>query len=377
MSEHEQDHPAPEDPQSGAPEDHGAPAEAPQWIPVPPANPHAVGAGSRPGRALAIAAMAAGLVALLTAAVSAFYFSPLLAASAVLAFVAIVLGIIALVKRQRPLPASVTGLVAAGLAIIVAIAGGMFALGTALAPDIPDPGPDAGETAPPPSDAAIEWPANMATGGIIFGEGGAPVRSAPLRPGTAPQPAEVRRDGTRTDVLIYLDYRCPYCLNFEQANQELLDQALADGSTTVEIVPLTFLDRASAGSYYSSRVSGAMACVVDAQPEAAWKAHSALLSPEAQPEEGIAGPTNDELIERVDGAVGGLDRAARDCIAKERFVPFAKALNDWVFANPVPNAIDRQLRVTGTPLVLVNGVPYPGDPGDGAAFRAFFEKQSQ
>jgi len=379
MSEHEQDHPAPEEPQGGAPEDQSVPAAGtPQWIPVPPANPHAAGAAPRPGRGLAIAAMATGLVALLTTAVSAFYFRPLLVAGAALALLAIVLGVIALVKRQRPLPASVTGLVAAGLALIVAVAGGMFALGAALAPDIPDPGPDAGETAPPPSDAsAIEWPANMATGGIIFGTGGAPVLSDPLRPGTAPQPAEVRRDGTKTDVLIYLDYRCPYCLIFEQANQALLEQALADGSTTVEVVPLTFLDRASAGSYYSSRASGAMACVVDAQPEVAWKAHTALLSPEAQPEEGIAGPTNDELVERIDDAVGGLDPAVRDCIATERFVPFAKALNDWVFANAVPNALDPQLRVTGTPLVLVNGAPYQGDPSDGTAFRTFFEEHSK
>lgn len=386
--------PAPQDPalQDPAQQIPAQPAPAPQpaapqWIPVAPQHPYAAPAQQpATGRALALAAMAVGLVALLTAVVSALYFRPAAGIGAALGLAAAVLGVIALVKRQRPLPASISGLVAAALAILVALASGMFALGAALMPSLPaaDPetdGPGTNETTPPDSGSAIEWPANMANGGIVFElaetDGIEPVRSDPLEPGTAPQPTQVQRDGSQNDVLIYVDYRCPFCMQFEEQNSELLGSAVSEGNTTVQVVPLTFLDRASAGSYYSSRAAGAVACLADQQPEAAWPAHVALLSAELQPEEGIAGPTNEELIASLDRATGGLSAAAKECITGERFVPFASALNDWVFANPIPNAENAGMRVSSTPTVLVNGVPYPGDPADGEAFRAFFEAQTK
>jgi protein-disulfide isomerase len=52
-------------------------------------------------------------------------------------------------------------------------------------------------------------------------------------------------------------------------------------------------------------------------------------------------------------------------------VPFAQALNEWVFQNPVPNTVDTNVRLEGTPTVVVNGVVYPGDAADPAEFKAF------
>ncbi|MBN9613364.1 MAG: DsbA family protein, partial [Actinobacteria bacterium] len=274
---------------------------------------------------------------------------------------------------------------AGALAILLALGAGVFAIGSALLPirsgDATGETPPPAETAPPEGDgSAIDWPANMATGGIIFGSTGGsiePQRSAPLTQGTAPAVPEVTRDDGKNDVLLYVDYRCPYCMHFEEQNSALLEAAMQTGNTTVEVVPLTFLDRASNGSYYSSRAAGAVACLVDQQPELAWKAHVALLSSKLQPEEGISGPDNAQLISELEGAVGGLNAKAKDCITTERFVPFAQALSNWVFANTIPNAKDATLRVEGTPTALVNGVPYTGDPTDGAAFRAFFEEQTK
>lgn len=376
MSEHEQDPNAPEPQQDDR-----------QWIPVPPPNPYA--AASRPpgGRALAIAAMVLGLVALLTVAVAAAYFTPLavlLGAAAGIA--AIVLGIVALVRRSRPKAAGVVGLAAGALSLlsaVVILALASFALVATTMESQQRGGGDSEWSDDAEPEAMLEWPANMETGGIVFergegGEGSAPaVRlSDPVGAGGAPVPLDVDRSGGVADVVVYLDYRCPYCLHFEEANGALLGELASSGAATVQLVPLTFLDRVDSTSY-SSRAAGAMACVVDGQPEAAWAAHNALLSAEVQPSESVPGLSNDELIAALDAAAGGLDPGVRECVGSERFVPFAQALNDWVFANSVPNAVEPAQRVTGTPMALVNGVVYTGAPDDAAAFRQFIDEQSR
>ncbi|QIM17115.1 hypothetical protein G7067_12985 [Leucobacter insecticola] len=110
---------------------------------------------------------------------------------------------------------------------------------------------------------------------------------------------------------------------------------------------------------------------MDTQPEYAWDAHKTLLDPDFQPEEGTGAYTNEELI----AALPGLNDATRSCITEERYQPFALELTKWVFANPVPFAKDPKLAVEGTPMAVVNGVPYAGDLADGAAFRAFLKAQ--
>ena len=235
--------------------------------------------------------------------------------------------------------------------------------------------------APDGSDAtasAVEWPANLATGGIVFVErdGAVDVLASDAPSGNAvPAPVDAAGIGAEHHIRIYLDYRCPYCAFFEEANAETLEQAVLQGGAAVEIHPLTFLDRLSADSAYSSRAAGAIECLADAQPEAAWVGHQALLDQGFQPEEGTEGHDNAALIAELDRAAGGLNGDARACIEEERFVPFAQALNDWVFSTPVPGAKESGLEVTGTPLVVVDGVPYPGDPRDGDAFRAFLAQQ--
>jgi protein-disulfide isomerase len=354
-----------------------------EWIAVAPQHPYAA-PPSQTGRGLAIAAMTLGLVALLTAAVAAWYFNFVAFFAGALGVAAVILAVIALVKRQRPQAASITGLASGALSVVAAIVIGtvgvmtLFTNAIALT-DVTDP-PAQEETEEwepgDPAEALIEWPANMASGGIVFASNGGdplPLTAPPLEPGTAPQPYPIDRAGGTADVLIYVDYRCPHCMSFELANAQLLELAIDEGAT-VEIVPVSFLDRASEGTYYSSRAAGAMSCLADSQPEAAWAAHQALLTPQVQPAAG-PGLTNDDLVAVIDGAVGGLQAEARDCIETERFVGFAQALNSWVFATTAPNAIDPNLRVQGTPTVLVNGVLYEGDPSDAAAFGSFFLEQ--
>ncbi|NLA65668.1 MAG: thioredoxin domain-containing protein [Leucobacter sp.] len=354
------------------------------WVAVPPPHPHPAGQQRPAGSGLAIAAMALGLIALLSAVVAAFYFGSLVVLGGALGCVAIIVAIVALVRRSQPWAASLTGLIAGAIAMLVAIIVGALSvvavttnlLGSGNTTEGGNDGQVEEWTPDTPSDTLIEWPANMASGGIVFaahGDQPMPLQSAPLQPGTAPQPHEVVRGDGATDILIYVDYRCPHCSTFEQANSELLTQAIADGAT-VEVVTLSFLDRASEGTYYSSRAAAAVACIVDLQPESAWAAHTALLSPAVQPGGG-PGLSNEELVAVLDDAAGGLSPAAADCITTERFVTFTQALNSWVFANTVPNANQAGLRVEGTPLVLVNGDAYVGEPSDGQAFANFLAQQ--
>lgn len=363
----------------------GPPSPGPQWIPVPPPNPYAQAGSGRPGKGLGITSMAVGLVALLTAIIAAAYFAPAAFIGGFFGLIAVVLGIIALVKKQRPKGTWITGLVAGGIAMLLGLVIGALGVGTmalqalGASPggtlrDSLEPGTESkpGEAEPRPS--LIEWPANMATGGIVFGEWLEPMRSAPLEPGEAPEISEVDRGSGVLDIRVYVDYRCPYCGIFEQTNGPMLSELVHGGAATLELVPLTFLDKASQGSYYSSRASAAVACVVDGQPESAWAAHSTLLAPEVQPREGGTGQTNEELFAILDRSTGGLSASVEDCITTERFVPFAQALTSWVFSNPVPNAEDPELQVNATPFVVVNGIPYEGNPGDSEAFTVFLSE---
>lgn len=349
-----------------------------EWTPVPPPNPYASGqGGAQPGggKAFAIVAMALGLAALLTVGVAVSYFDPFFAIlGAVMGALALVLGIIALVKRGRPKAAGIVGVVAGSLAILVPVA---LALATTvlLVSEKTElqPVEEAEEWTPDEQqESLIEWPANMATGGVVFerGEGSAPAvrASEPLPAGRAPEASAVDREDDVADILLYVDYRCPHCFDFEAENGALLEDLVSSGRATLEIVPLSFVDRT-----YSAPMAGAMACVADGQPGAAWAAHAALFSAEVQ----VPEPTPQLLITAIDAAAGGLDPSVRDCIETGRFTPFAQALSGWAFSNPVPNALDASMTVTGTPFALVNGAPYPGAAEDGQAFARFVDEQTR
>lgn len=374
----------PQPPQSAPqpePAQHSQPAQYSQ--PAPPPHPYAQAAG-RPGRGLAIAAMALGLVAVLTTAVSVFYFGFFAVAGGLLGLAAVILGVIALVLRQRRVP-SIVGVASGALAMIAVVAIGGMALGALIAPaatggtsETAEAAPDEDDAAVPDAGEAVLWPANMATGGLVFvsdGAGGIELsRSEAPYDNALPEPSDAAALGEPALIRVYLDYRCPYCAEFERASAQTLEAAVTSGAAAVELHPLTFLDRISPDAY-SSRVAGTMACMADQQPDGAWDAHTALLDPAFQPSESEPGKDDATILAELERATGGLDDAARSCIEEQRFVPFALALNDWIFANPVPYAADPELMVTGTPLVVVDGVPYPGAPADGEAFRAFLAQQ--
>jgi protein-disulfide isomerase len=148
-------------------------------------------------------------------------------------------------------------------------------------------------------------------------------------------------------VAVYLDYLCPYCGRFEKANAAELDRLIAAGTMRLELHPLAFLDRLSAGTRYSTRSANAVATVADAAPDRVLAFNRALY--ERQPAEGGPGLTDDEIAAIAAGV--GVDAAVTGRFRQGTFEP-------WVTAGTAA-AVDAG--VSGTPTVRINGKAFTGD----------------
>ncbi|WP_285116521.1 thioredoxin domain-containing protein [Leifsonia sp. fls2-241-R2A-40a] len=169
-------------------------------------------------------------------------------------------------------------------------------------------------------------------------------------------------------VDIWFDAMCPVCGAFEKTNGETLAKAVDDGSITLRLHPLTFLDAVSNGTGYSTRAAAALTCVAVTDQNATLPFYQALFTD--QPEENSDGLTDKELVKRASDAGAG---DISSCVADSG--PY-KA---WAQANTAnsqkgPIEVDGKKAldtIKGTPTVLVNGKQYPGGVTDGKAFTAF------
>ena len=89
----------------------------------------------------------------------------------------------------------------------------------------------------------------------------------------------------------YIDFMCPVCNQFEQLYGEAIDGLVDDGTITLNIHPISILDRASQGTEYSTRAANAMYCVAAADADASVPFMQAMFA--NQPAEGSTGLTND------------------------------------------------------------------------------------
>lgn len=222
-------------------------------------------------------------------------------------------------------------------------------------------------------------PKNMASSGAVFEQGFNVVPTAALDAGAEPVPTKVDREKLPVDIVLYVDYMCPVCGAFEQANQKLLDEVVESGKATVEVHPMTALDDRST-DVYSSRSANAFACMVNYSPKNAWKFHTSLLSKSVQPQEYTDGLSNEQLIEQAKKAGADTDADIADCIETETFISFVNAASDRALAGPLPNIAEGQTitNVSGTPTVLVNGIEYKATAehpwNDPAGFSDFLYK---
>jgi protein-disulfide isomerase len=216
-------------------------------------------------------------------------------------------------------------------------------------------------------------PANMRSDGIIIGKELKAVRTAAI-PADGKPVATVRdKKSTVVSIRIYLDYFCPVCKSFETANKSQITGWLKTGAATLEIHPISLLDRSSQGTRYSSRAANAGACVANYSPDDYWVFTQAMYA--RQPTEGTVGLSNSQIISVIKSAkVHNLPKISA-CVNREKFKSWVDAATTRAENGPLPDSNVKT--VTGTPTIIVNGVQYvltSTNVASASAFAAFVEQ---
>jgi protein-disulfide isomerase len=212
-------------------------------------------------------------------------------------------------------------------------------------------------------------PKNMASNGILFtGDGTAisSVTTKALEPDADPVPTDTSATDAAVNIVTYIDYACPICQTFEAANTEQITGWVTQGAATLEIHPISILDRVSLGTKYSSRAANAAVCVANYEPDQYLAVNDALFA--GQPEENTSGLDTAALRTLVADAGADSDEVA-SCITDKTFGDWVEAATDRATDGEL--ASDTVTEFVGTPTVLVNGELYQGSISDAAAFAAF------
>jgi protein-disulfide isomerase len=173
-----------------------------------------------------------------------------------------------------------------------------------------------------PATPAAGVPGSTAHYGVLVGQPSAPVH-----------------------VVIYEDFQCPFCREFEATSAGLLKQYVAEKKISVEYRPIAFLDQHST-SQYSTRSLNAAACVTAAGGSDAFlKFHDLLYA--HQPAEGTAGLPDSQLLSYAK-QVGVSGRKVQSCIDGEQY-------RGWTVG--ATNASSKA-GINGTPTIFVNGSPF-------------------
>ncbi|WP_314505772.1 thioredoxin domain-containing protein [uncultured Microbacterium sp.] len=149
-------------------------------------------------------------------------------------------------------------------------------------------------------------------------------------------------DGDQT-MDTYIDFMCPVCNQFEQAYGAAIQGLVDDGTITLNIHPISILNRASQGTEYSTRAANAMYCVAAADGTAAVPFMQAMF--QNQPEEQTPGLTNDQIIAiAAASGVTGIDA----CVNDGEYAGYVTAMTDKTPIAPGATGI-------GTPTIAING----------------------
>jgi protein-disulfide isomerase len=210
-------------------------------------------------------------------------------------------------------------------------------------------------------------PLNMRSDGIVIGESFEAVQTGAIRPGQQPVATVHDPDSEAIAIVMYVDYFSPLGAAFEKANGDQITTWLQTGAASLEVHPLAILDRVSQGTKYSSRAANAAACVANYSPNQFYGFHTRLL--DAQPEEGSAGLTTEQLIALTIKAQVSESTKVRSCIENQDFLAWVADARDRALTGPIPNS--DVAAISSTPTVIVNGHQYEGAPNDSVAFSAF------
>lgn len=148
-----------------------------------------------------------------------------------------------------------------------------------------------------------------------------------------------------SELQVYLDFMCPYCGQFEDANGSDLDTLRSSGDLTVTYHLLANLDSLSMGTQYSTRAANAAATVASEAPDAFVPFVEGLFA--QQPEENTEGLTDDEIAQIAVDA--GVPQEVADTFTDGTY-------NEWV---AVATQQAKREGVSGTPTVKLDGKTLP------------------
>jgi protein-disulfide isomerase len=209
-------------------------------------------------------------------------------------------------------------------------------------------------------------PRNMASDGITITQGDKAVRTAATAAGGQPTGTATPSSG-KIAIRTYEDFGCPFCGQFEQTNGAYIASLLKSGSATLTIYPVSILDRNFQGSKYSTRAANAASAVANYSPDQFYAFHKLLYA--HQPAEGSNGLSDDQLIAYAKQAKVGNLAAITAAIRDHRFFNWVGDATDRFLKGSLPASNVKT--VTGTPIVVVNGKQFTGQPTDKAGFSSF------
>ena len=157
------------------------------------------------------------------------------------------------------------------------------------------------------------------------------------------------------EIQIYVDYQCPICQAFDVPNSAQMRSWADVGAATIEIRPISFLDRASLNEY-SSRAANSAFCVANFEPDSFFDFHELLML--NQPEEGTSGHDDDQLFAYAEESGAGTEEI-KGCIQAKSFGDYTEQHTQRVLSEPQDG-----VSVSGTPTILVNGNQYTWATGD-------------
>ncbi|GAA1863976.1 DsbA family protein [Brevibacterium marinum] len=196
-------------------------------------------------------------------------------------------------------------------------------------------------------------PANYVGGGVSLAKDGVvqPKQMPDGEESDLPTPSEAGVKDNAATVTVYLDFQCPGCKAFEEANTPTLQKLVDEGSIVLEYKPVSFLDRMSSGNEYSTRSANLAACVIDSQPEVTEDLFAGLYA--QQPKEQSSGRTDEELLKVAEEA--GVDTSKPLTSNSEQTVK--SCVTDQSFKDYVEDSSQDALddKVEATPWVLING----------------------
>ncbi|MFH8252127.1 DsbA family protein [Microbacterium sp. B2969] len=185
------------------------------------------------------------------------------------------------------------------------------------------------------------------------------MNQASTAPGEPPKASNINAEtgaiavGSGSNTLdTYIDFMCPICNQFEQAYGDTIEGLVNDGSMTLNIHPISILDRSSQGTQYSTRAANAMYCVAVSDADKSLPFMQAMYA--NQPEEGSTGLTDEEILGIAKG-VGVTD--IDSCVNDQKYSKYVTTMTEKTPVKPGQSGI-------GTPTVLLNGefVTLSGDP---------------